>query len=172
MATSIERRQYSISSPEHTSVPAWMNRLKHKMRARRLDGRTVASHMCNNTPLETGEISLGRSLSAYFSLQLPNRENEVQGEVLVEAGQIMNDGTAKLHDYLNRQIDYPSRVSSGYHLVSGHLGLVGEGEIALLDPVIEGLPQNQTFNLLVSTLIANNIFPIGGDGVPVLLRTK
>jgi len=97
--------------------------------------------------------------------------------MLIEAGLIQPNGVAKLHNYLDDNIDYGKRREEGYHLVSGHLArnvhvvhnnVSFKGSIALLDQITNLDLQTDIQRALTNSLRWINILPISADGHPIL----
>ncbi|MCL5438791.1 MAG: hypothetical protein M1268_02275 [Patescibacteria group bacterium] len=110
----------------------------------------------------------GRPKSAYFTL--------LDGRLIVEWGEISADGNAKLHDYLNRNLDYNRRVKSGGVLRSGHIGAIhfrkcpAEIRLALIDSLWSGqqIVESSPEYKITTTLLHNGILPITTDAIPAI----
>jgi len=124
--------------------------------------RSIAFQLHNNS---TGRYGSRRPASAYFT--------RLDNKLIIEWGEIDAQGDAKLHQYLNRSVDYVQRVREGGVVRSGHIGYinlpkVGRLRVALLDSLWSGKPvspQNPEHNMVI-TLLHNGIIPITSDGYP------
>ena len=115
----------------------------------------------NNTTNERAAIAHKRAVSAYFTYN-PNDET-----VIIEWGTINpNSEEAKLHNYLNRIINYRKRVDNGMKLSSGHLAKMQDIYVALFDNITQGVyikngsPMGKTIN----TLYHYGIIPLTTEG--------
>lgn len=126
-------------------------------------------HNNSNNSASYRELGKRRPASAYFTL--------LNGILIIEWGEIDPKGTAKLHDYLNREIDYLERVQNGGTVRSGHIGYFTIPEIetelrfALFDSLtgVVKLEDNRPENKMVSTLLNNGFMPVTSDGLPLAL---
>lgn len=141
----------------------------HIMSAKRLGDKTItdrlASRFHNNSSM-IGPQFLGdaRPASAYFTA--------LDDNVIVEWGEIDPTGDAKLHTYLNRNIDFNKRRKEGGTIRSGHIGIVtfpgseDSVRVALLDsihPTQEITPDSAEYPIVV-TLLNNKIYPVSAEG--------
>jgi hypothetical protein len=156
-------RKYPVVNPVHMHIPDWMVDFQSRVAEVNQGNTILSNYLIHNTPCTIDMISVSRALSAYFSINLTLETPEL----LLEMGAIDTDGTAKLHNYLNRHINYQERQRTGYHNVSGHFAESSWGNIALLDQLSDGKIITLTQAILVSSLVGNNILPVGGDGIPV-----
>lgn len=132
--------------------------------------KMVAAQMHCNSPCEHRLFQTGRGYSAYFSWN-PN-----SCELIVEWGEIDNNSTAKLHDYLNASVDYSRRVKSGMivrsgHLTVGHVNNESVG-ISLIDSVVSQrplTPESPEYPM-VEILAKHGILTISSDGKVINLR--
>lgn len=144
----------------------------HRMSAMRFGDETVtsrlASRLHNNSSM-IGPQFFGdaRPASAYFTA--------LDGDVIVEWGEIDPTGNAKLHTYLNRNIDFATRRKEGGTIRSGHIGIVtfpgteDTVRVALLDsihPKHEITPESPEYPIVL-TLLNNKIYPVSAEGSPV-----
>ncbi len=124
--------------------------------------RAIAFKLRNNN---TDRYDVKRPASAYFT--------RLDNKLIIEWGEIDAQGDAKLHQYLNRSVDYVQRVKKGGIVRSGHIGYInlpkaGRLRVALLDSLWSEnpiSPQNPEHNM-VTTLLHNGILPITSDGYP------
>lgn len=164
----IDTRRFQLYLPGEVVVSEPVRLFgQHIMKTPNLAHR-LSVYMNNNTPSTIDWIHLERPLSSYFSLN-PFSEDDSAKQLIIEMGMIDKGGSAKLHDYLNKSLDYFSRIKSGYHLVSGHYAKTNYGAVALIDQLSDGIINNKHQAILVATLYANKILPVGGDGQPVFL---
>lgn len=170
--TIIERQYVTVDFPIITQ-PEWMVDIAQELQEDRRFRRKLEFSMHQNSIDGPGLFSGARPLSAYYSLKPEKVCNRVVGysHLLIEKGAINPDGSAKLHDYLNTNIDYRRRCNNGYHLASGHHVDTGGIEIALIDQFDSN---NNSFTaaqlVLIQNLIHNGILPITSDGFGVLLN--
>lgn len=167
----IEERRYPGFVVAETQHPDWIDGLAHWLAHNPNVALTVATHMSNNTPLRLHGFQMDRPLSAYFSIRYSITElgEPILPELLIELGLIQGDGTAKLHDYLNQNVDYKGRFQLGYHLFSGHFAETIWGSIALLDQLYYATDLTTDHAVLINSLVSNEILPINSQGQPVLL---
>lgn len=145
--------------------------------ATRIDGhraRAIDSKMCTNSTVSWVDLlGDGRPASAYFTL--------LRGRLIIEWGEIGIDGSSKLHDYINRTIDYERRiVEYGAVVRSGHIATLNLGgetvRVALVDS-IDGYNGPATVTpdrpeyLILKGLISRGVLPVGGGGWPVVLSS-
>lgn len=133
------------------------------------------SFKLRNNSEKSEQFGNDRPKSAYFSY------NPHRASVMIEWGEIAADGTAQLHDFLNREINPTQRDNQGWTVRSGHIGNIRFPHaeepvpVALFDSIArtrEITPQEAEYPIVL-TLINNNIIPIGSDGYPVQIsRTK
>ena len=126
-------------------------------------GRIVSNLNNNSTTSET-VLRHDRPVSAYFTL------DKITGMIIIEWGSIDdNTSIAKLHDHLNRHINYQARVREGMRLSSGHLASLQEheGSIALIDELYNSprqIVKGSEEGILINTLYANRIYPVTPEG--------
>lgn len=135
--------------------------------------QNLGSKMHNNSrEIDPKGLGRKRPASSYFT--------SLDGQLIIEWGEIDPKGEAKLHHYLNRSIDYIDRVKKGGIVRSGHTGLVKFSNqpdfqrVALLDSLIHSTtltPSAPEFPIIV-TLANNGILPITSDGYPVQVLSK
>jgi hypothetical protein len=164
----IETKKYSLHLPGSLTVPNEVRIFADHINNSPNLSNLLAIYMNNNTSNNIDWIHLKRPRSAYFSVN-PNADHSKK-ELIIETGNIDTAGVAKLHDYLNRNINYMERINSGYHLASGHLAESNYGKLALIDQISGGVAGSEPQAILVASLIGNKILPIGGDGVPILVQ--
>lgn len=112
----------------------------------------------------------GRPLSAYFS--------DIQGQLLIEWGEIDPSGEAKLHDFLNKELDIYERSNKGNIVRSGHYGEITlpfsdrPVSIALIDKFMGGdiINRHSDEFSIVLTMINHEILPVTSDGFPVHIQ--
>lgn len=166
----IEVRIYDLVEPRPLrSVPTWMESMSSRLEASSKLSRHLAHQMSNNTTINRQELKTSRPLSSYFSIGQFDSES-VQPLLLIEMGLITEDGSAKLHDYLNSCINYYERCKKGYHLFSGHYAEFELGGLALIDQISYDLLSKLNHGQinLASSLVGNNILPITADGFSML----
>lgn len=108
-----------------------------------------------------------RPASAYFTL--------LDGKLIIEWGEIDPEGNGKLHNYLNRNIDFIKRVKQGGLVRSGHIGWITTSDfssktrIALIDSIdsTANLTESSPEYPIITTLLSNNIVPVTTDGYPI-----
>ena len=111
-----------------------------------------------------------RPASAYFTI--------LDDTMIIEWGEIDTNGSAKLHDYLNRAVDYKQRVAKGGTVRSGHIAQITSpttGEkirVALIDSLRETvITPDQPEYQMVTTMMHTGIVPLTADGRPVFAET-
>ena len=118
----------------------------------------------NNSTTSNPTLRHDRPVSTYFTL------DKKTGIIIIEWGSIdSSTKIAKLHDYLNRNIDYQTRVKEGMRLSSGHLALLQdyEGSVALIDELFgnpDRAEKGSGIGILINTLYANKIYPVTPEG--------
>lgn len=128
----------------------------------------LESRMHNNSSAIAKDVfGDGRPASAYFTL-LPD------GTLVVEWGKINPNGEAKLHDFLNREIDFIDRRKNGAVIKSGHLATITvsgnrQVRVALLDYLFsrESIDRESPEYKIIATLLNYGIIPVTSDGYPV-----
>lgn len=124
--------------------------------------RSIVYTLNNNTPNRNGVVAHDRALSAYFTY---NPQDET---VIVEWGMIDAMGTAKLHTYLNKVIDYQVRAAQGMQLSSGHLSRVSGTEtyLAYLDRLStrREFAHNEPMARMINTLHGHGLIPLTSEG--------
>ena len=156
----IGKEEYEITPNATPEISSRLN--KSRKLFDRDTARTIAFQLHNNSVDRYGSK---RPASAYFT--------RLDNKLIIEWGEIDAQGDAKLHEYLNRSVDYVQRVRKGGIVRSGHIGYVnlpkaGRLRVALLDSLWSQnpiSPQNPEYNI-VTTLLHNGIFPITSDGYP------
>lgn len=124
--------------------------------------RNLVFSLNDNTACDSPLVGHTRSVSAYFTYD-PNAE-----EVIIEWGIIdPQNGIAKLHDYLDRAINYSDRVRQGMKLSSGHIariiGAKQETYFALIDNLPEcdaRISSRDPMGKLINTLHLSGFIPI------------
>lgn len=127
--------------------------------------RSITFNLCNNTPSNRfSVIPHNRPVSAYYTY---NPEDET---VIVEWGTIdPKKKEAKLHIYLNKNIDFFTRRNLGMRISSGHLAKFSKTNryLALFDNLThqptEKKPDDQ-IRKTIDILYQNSIIPITADG--------
>jgi len=115
----------------------------------------------NNTQNKRPIIAHERALSAYFTY------NPYDETVIVEWGTIdPNSEEAKLHNYLNRMINYRERVNNGMKLSSGHLARLQDVHVALFDNITQEteIKKDSPMGKIINTLYHHNIIPLTAEG--------
>lgn len=145
----------------NTEIPQWMLNARTKlMNAGESTRFTLSQYMSNNTPYMIGDLSIGRSLSAFYYI-LQN------GKIILEMGKITSKGDQKLHDYIKKASNYyRNPLTTNYY--SGHIAPINDGQIALVERCHSAISFSYDDLLLSSTFVAHNIFPITADGEPMI----
>lgn len=155
-----------------------MRTLHHNGRRQKIDAATaklLAAKMHENSEV-TGADTLGdfRPRSAYFSITPDN-------QVCVEWGEIDPEGDAKLHSFLNRELNATERAQSGWQQRSGHIAEINIAgrpqpmKVALFDSIAgcEVLfPSKSAEYRIAMTFINRGIMPITTDGFPVQIAPR
>ncbi len=120
-------------------------------------------------------IGDGRPKSAYFTL--------LDGQLIIEWGEIdVNNGQAKLHNYLNRTIDFITRRENGGVIRSGHIADIQIPDFQYPTPnttqrvgLIDSINKERiiTPNIaeyhIVTTLWQQGIIPVSSNGYPAII---
>lgn len=105
--------------------------------------RSIANKLNNNSSsLKSETAGVERGVSAYYTWNPEDRT------VIVEWGEIGPTSEAKLHDYLNRMIDYHDRHKKGMVVRSGHMSRFPScgTVICLMDTIYQAEPIVEMLN--------------------------
>lgn len=133
--------------------------------------RSLQSRLHFNS-YKSGERLFGskRPASSYYTL--------MNGKVLLEWGMIDPKGDAKLHTYLNREINIIERFKQGAIVRSGHVAEITlpnreeEIRVALFDSIVSDQQvdrESPEFDLTM-TLLNHGVLPVTTDGFPVAFK--
>jgi hypothetical protein len=130
--------------------------------------KSLQSRLHNNS-YKSGDKYFGdkRPASSYYTL--------MDGRVLIEWGMIDPTGEAKLHDYLNREINVIERFKHGAIVRSGHIaditlpGREDEVRVALFDSIAsdQRLDKESPEFDMTMTLLNHNVLPVTTGGFPI-----
>jgi len=167
----VGREEYDIS--KHPTIEA--NILARLFAGRMNDylSASLSARLRTNSAVSgRGMFGADRPRSAYFT--------ELDGKLIVEWGEIDPNGEGKLHDYLNREVDYNDRVKNGGTVRSGHLGFIRiphshtRARVGLIDSLSKEdvvTSKSSEFRIVVS-MMNNGIIPVTSDGHPVIVREE
>ncbi|HEX6977401.1 MAG TPA: hypothetical protein VF185_03530 [Patescibacteria group bacterium] len=133
--------------------------------------RALEFRLHNNSCVASKDVfGEDRPASAYFTLLK-------DGTFVIEWGKINPNGEAKLHDFLNREVDYINRQKDGGVVRSGHLAYITvpggyKVRVALLDCLLseKEVDYPSSNYTIVSTLLKQGIVPLASNGRPVNLK--
>lgn len=172
----IGREEYLATTALNNGAARFSAQVAENILGDRDTARSLAQRLHHNSEVYYSEkLGYRRPASAYFTL--------VDNTLIIEWGEIDLKGNGKLHNYLNRNIDFVKRVKQGGVVRSGHIGWINvanlgvEARVALIDSLAstdmfkENLKDRPEYPI-ITTLQSNSIVPITTDGYPIVLSTS